>query len=268
MNTTPIGEHLKTWRKRRRLSQLDLALNADVSTRHLSFIETGRSQPSRDMVLHIAGHLDVPLRERNVLLLAAGYAPEFPERSLDDPALTAARRAVEVVLRGHEPFPALAIDRHWTLVSANRMLPMLLEGVDHGMLAPPVNVVRLSLHPEGLASRIVNYREWRQHIVERLRHQVELSADSVLIDLLADIDRFPFPEHEDTSVPGPDFGGVAVPLRIRTGRGILNVYSTTTIFGTPIDVTLAELAIESFFPAEAATAVAFRRYAETLDSAR
>ena len=264
MNTSPIGEHLKTWRKRRHLSQLDLALDAEISTRHLSFIETGRSRPSRDMVLHLAGHLDIPLRERNVLLVAAGFAPEFPERSLDDPGLDAARRAVDVVLRGHEPFPALAIDRHWTLVRANRILPVFLEGVSEEMLAPPVNVVRLSLHPDGLASRIVNYRQWRQHIVERLRHQVDVSADPVLIDLLDEIDRFPMPRQAAPPVPGPDLGGVAIPLQVRTAEGILSVYSTTTIFGTPVDITLAELAIESFFPADDATAAAFRRYAEAL----
>lgn len=266
MTPTPIGEHLKTWRQRRRLSQLDLALEADISTRHLSFIETGRSRPSRDMVLHIAGQLEVPLRERNVLLLAAGYAPEFPERSLDDPALVAVRRAVEVVLRGHEPFPALAIDRHWTLVSANRMLPVFLKGINEEMLAPPLNVVRLSLHPEGLASRIVNYRQWRQHLAERLGHQIDISADTALIALLEEVNGYPFPESDDQPAPGPDLGGVAIPLRIRTDHGIMSVYSTTTMFGTPIDITISELAIESFFPADAATAEALRTYADLLDT--
>lgn len=265
MNTSPIGEHLKIWRKRRHLSQLDLALDAEISTRHLSFIETGRSRPSRDMVLHLAGHLDVPLRERNVLLVAAGFAPEFPERSLDDPALEAARRAVEIVLRGHEPYPALAIDRHWNLLSANRMLPIFLAGLDESMLAPPVNVVRLSLHPDGLASRIVNHVQWRQHIEERLRHQIDVSADPALADLLAEIRSFPTPVQGGAQDTGPDLGGVAVPLRIRTGQDILSVYSTTTMFGTPVDITLSELAIESFFPADEATAAAFRRYAQTLE---
>jgi transcriptional regulator with XRE-family HTH domain len=267
MNTTPtpIGEHLKTWRQRRRMSQLDLALDAEISTRHLSFIETGRARPSRDMVLHIAEQLEIPLRERNVLLLAAGYAPEFPERALDDPALEAARRAVDVVLKGHEPFPALAIDRHWTLVAANRMIPVFLAGIDEAMLQPPLNVVRLSLHPDGLASRIVNYRQWRQHILERLRHQIDISADPVLIELLEEVSGYPFPDSGDGTETGPDLGGVAIPLQLRTDLGILSAYTTTTMFGTPIDVTLSELAIESFFPADAATTEALRGFAESLD---
>jgi transcriptional regulator with XRE-family HTH domain len=269
MSTTPlpIGEHLKQWRQRRRLSQLDLALDAEISTRHLSFLETGRSRPSREMVLRIAERLEVPLRERNVLLLAAGYAPQFAERSLDDPALAAARRAVDVVLAGHEPYPALAIDRHWTLVAANRMVAVFLEGIPEAMLAPPLNVIRFSLHPEGLASRIVNYAEWRAHLIERLRHQVDATADPVIMALLEEVSGYPVPEGAaDASGEGPDLGGVAVPLELRTAHGILSAYSTTTIFGTPLDVTLSELAIESFFPADAATAEALRGMADQIVS--
>jgi transcriptional regulator with XRE-family HTH domain len=144
-----IGDHLREWRQRRRLSQMDLALDAEISTRHLSFLETGRARPSRDMVLRLAERLEVPLRERNVLLLAAGFAPVFGERRLDDPALAPARAAVDLVLKGHEPYPAVAIDRHWTLVAANAAIPPLLAGVDPGLLEPPVNVLRLSLHPTG-----------------------------------------------------------------------------------------------------------------------
>ena len=180
-----IGEHLRHWRQRRRVSQLELACDAEVSARHLSFIETGRSTPSREMVLRLAESLDVPLRERNVLLVAAGYAPRFPERRLSDPALESARRAVDLVLAGHEPFPAIAVDRHWTLVAANRAVPSLLAGASPSLLEQPVNVLRLSLHPRGLAPRIVNLGEWRSHLLARLRHQIELTADQVLIALLA-----------------------------------------------------------------------------------
>src|SRR5947207_660389 len=183
MQTLTIGNHLREWRQRRRLSQLDLALEAEISTKHLSFLETGRSQPSRDMVLRLAEHLDVPLRERNVLLVSAGYAPVFPQRQLADPALDAARKAIDLVLKGHEPYPALAVDRHWTLVAHNAAVPPLLAGADPGLLAPPVNVLRLSLHPSGIAPRIANLAEWRGHLLDRLRRQVETTADPVLTEL-------------------------------------------------------------------------------------
>ncbi len=260
----PIGEHQKIWRQRRRLSQLDLAMDAEISTRHLSFLETGRSKPSREMVLHIAERLDIPLRERNALLLSAGYAPFFLERSLDDPAMQAARRAVDVVLAGHEPFPALAIDRHWTLVAANRMVPIFLQGVDAPMLRPPVNVIRLSLHPDGLGKRIVNYAEWRGHLVDRLRHQIDVTADPVLIELLDEVIGYPVPEAAQVGTPdhAQDLGGVAVPFRLRTDHGILSTFSTTTIFGTPLDITLSELAIESFFPSDPGTAAMLRGFAD------
>ena len=186
-----VGDLLREWRQRRRLSQLDLACNAEISTRHLSFLETGRSQPSREMVLHLAVQLEVPLREQNVLLLAAGYAPVFPERPLADPALQTARKAVDLVLTGHEPYPALAIDRHWTLVASNRAIPPLLAGADPALLQPPVNVLRLSLHPAGLAPRIANLPEWRSHLLARLNHQIDVSADPVLMKLMNELRGYP-----------------------------------------------------------------------------
>jgi transcriptional regulator with XRE-family HTH domain len=265
MTTTvrPVGDHLREWRQRRRMSQLDLALEAEISTKHLSFLETGRSQPSRDMVLHLAERLEVPLRERNVLLLAAGYAPVFAERPLGDPALAAARGAVDLVLKGHEPYPALAVDRHWTLVAANGAVTRLIAGAGAALLRPPLNVLRLSLHPDGLAPRIANLAEWRAHLLERLRRQVEASADAVLADLLHELSAYPAPCGPKAMQPGAhrDYAGVVVPLRLVTDAGVLSFISTTTVFGTPVDVTLAELALESFFPADAATAQALQRLA-------
>jgi transcriptional regulator with XRE-family HTH domain len=257
----PVGEHLRGWRERRRFSQLALACEAEISTRHLSFLETGRSRPSRDMLLHLAERLDVPLRERNQLLVAAGFAPVFPERRLDDPALRAARDAVDLVLRGHEPHPAVALDRRWTLLAANRAVAPLLASAAPTLLQPPVNELRLSLHPEGLAPRIVNLREWRAHLLARLRRQIDLTADPELVALLAELKGYP-----DGGGPRPaaaDANGIAVPFRLRAGEGVLSFLSTTTVFGTPIEVTLAKLAPESFFPADAATADAVRRLAAT-----
>ena len=246
------------------MSQLALALKADVSQRHLSFLESGRSQPSREIVLHLAEQLEIPLRERNRLLLTAGYAPVFPERALDDPALAVARSAVERVLRGHEPYPALAIDRHWTLLMANRMVTALLGGIPAALLQPPVNVVRLTLHPDGLAPRIRNLRQWRAHVLERIAHQAAVSADQVLIDLLAELKSYALPR-ASASDAGPnvlaDGGDVFVPLQLESDVGVLSLISTTTVFGTPLDITLSELAIESFFPADLATAAALRRLA-------
>lgn len=259
MNTAPapaFGTLLREWRQRRRLSQLALACEADVSTRHLSFVETGRAQPSREMVLHLSERLEVPLRERNVLLVAAGFAPMFAQHALDDPALAAARRAVEQVLAGHEPSPALAVDRHWTLVTANRAVAPLLAGVEVSLLQPPVNVLRLSLHPAGLAPRIANFAQWRAHLLARLRQQIEASGDPVLAALRDELGAYPAPPASARADDEPP--GVVVPLQLDTAAGRLSFISTTTIFGTPVDVTLSELAIESFFPADAATARAMR----------
>ncbi len=256
-----LGDHLRTWRQRRRLSQLDLALDAEISQKHLSFVESGRSSPSREMVLTLAEHLEVPLRERNVLLLAAGYAPMFPERSLDDPALKPARAAMDLVLKCHEPYPALAIDRHWTLIAANAALRPLLANVsDAALLEPPVNVLRLSLHPHGLAPLIANLFEWRAHLLERVHHQIDITGDPVLSDLRRELVAYPAPsEPKPSRQPKPDYAGVVVPFQLATQQGVLSFLSTTTVFGTPVDVTLSELALESFFPADAFTAEVMRR---------
>lgn len=251
-----FGPALKRWRQRRRLSQMELALDAGVSTRHLSFLETGRAQPSREMVLRLAEQMEVPLRERNLLLVAAGYAAAFPERGLDDPAMAPARAAVEQVLAGHEPFPALAIDRHWHLVSANRAAMRLMEGLPAALLAPPVNVLRLSLDPAGLAPRIVNLPEWRGHILARLRHQAEVSADPAIAALLAELQALRMPGGLPYRGGGAIAASPVLTLQLATEAGVLSFITTTMVFGTPLDVTLAELAVESFFPADAATAAA------------
>lgn len=250
LQVRPLGDQIREWRRRRRLSQMDLALEAEISTRHLSFIETGRARPSREMVLLLAEHLDVPLRERNAMLLGAGHAPVYAERPLDDPELVAARRAIALVLKGHEPFPALAIDRHWNMVTANAAVAPLLEGVAPHLLEGPVNVLRLSLHPEGLAPRIRNLGEWRAHLLERLRRQAWLTSDPALSALLAELSAYPSAEGAGAT---ETFDSVVVPLRLDTPLGPLSFLSTTTIFGTPRDVTLDELAIEAFFPADEAT---------------
>jgi len=250
------GSLLREWRQRRRLSQLDLASDAEISTRHLSFLETGRANPSREMVLRLAERLDVPLRERNAMLVAAGFAPVFRERSLTDPALGAVQEAIAIVLEGHEPYPALAIDRHWTLLAANRTTMQLLGDVDPALMQPPVNVLRVSLHPGGIAPRIANLATWRAHLLERLRRQIDVSADPVLIKLLRELRGYPVP---DESPAARDYGGVIVPLELRAGDDVLSFFSTTTVFGTPVEITVSELAIESFFPASSETAAALRQ---------
>jgi transcriptional regulator with XRE-family HTH domain len=252
-----FGTHLRHWRRHRRLSQLDLANEAQVSTRHLSSVETGRAEPSREMVLRLAERLEVPLRERNALLVAAGYAPMYRQRSLDDPALASARRAVELVLKGHEPFPALAVDRHWNLVAHNALVPLLMTGAAPALLEPPVNVLRLSLHPEGLAPRTANLAQWRAHLLERLQQQIAATGDAVLAALHDELAAYPAPSvGHDTPAAGGELAGVVVPFQLVTPHGVLSFISTTTIFGTPVDVTLQELAVESFFPADAQTAAA------------
>jgi transcriptional regulator with XRE-family HTH domain len=259
-----FGPLLRAWRQRRRLSQLDLALDAGISSRHLSFVETGKSAPSRAMVLRLAEQLGVPLRERNQMLIAAGYAPAFSERSFDAPSLAAARRAVETVLAAHEPFPALAIDRHWTMVAANRAVAPLLAGVDPALAAPPCNVLRLSLHPDGLQRRIRNLAEWRSHILARLHRQVEATADAGLAALMEELRAYPLPRTTPGRSGGSDTSDVCVPLVLDTPLGALSFISTTTVFGTPVDVTLSEIAVEAFFPADAETAEALRRSSGTL----
>lgn len=208
------------------------------------------------MVLLLAEQLDVPLRERNALLIAAGYAPVYHERPLDDPELQSARKAVDLVLVGHEPYPALAIDRHWSLIAFNNAVPPLMAGADPSLLQPPINVLRLSLHPEGLSRRIANLAEWRSHLLARLRRQIEVTADPVLEELLDELYDYPAPGEE--AADNEEYAGVVVPFRFITEQGVLSFISTTTIFGTPVDITLSELAVESFFPADAATARALR----------
>src|SRR4249919_2472220 len=245
-----VGDHLREWRQRRHLSQLDLAGDAEISARHLSFVETGRAAPSRDMVLKLAERLNVPLRERNVLLVAAGFAPAFPQRSLDDPALKSARAAIDLVLRAHEPSPALAYDRHWNLVSANRMVMPLLQGIPERLLGQPFNILRLAFHPEGLAPRTVNLAEWAAHLLERLHRQCEATADPELLKLYQDLKRYPIPARS-----GPiSADNVAIPFKLRHNGEVLSFISTTMVFGTPVDITLQELALETFFPADELTA--------------
>ncbi|PAX06582.1 helix-turn-helix domain-containing protein [Sphingomonas lenta] len=250
----PVGEHLRDWRLRRRLSQLDLALDAEISARHLSFVETGRARPSRSMLLRLAERLDMPLRERNLLLLAGGFAPAYPDRPLDDPALVAARRAIDALLDAHRPFPALAVDRHWTMIAANPAVALLLEDVDPDLLAPPANVIRLALHPQGLAPRILNFEEWRAHVLHRLRHQRDATGDPVLARLVQEVGAG-VEERASDDRHGP---AVVLPLRLASSAGALSFITTTTVFGTPLDVTLSEIALETFLPADEATAAALR----------
>lgn len=242
---------MREWRQRRRISQLDLAIEADVSARHVSFIETGRSVPSRAMVLRLADALDVPLREQNQLLLAAGLAPVYAERALDDPDMSAVREGVARVLEAYDPFPCVVIDGGWNLLQANAGAALLLEGVAPHLLARP-NALRITLHPEGMAPRIRNLAEWRHHVISRLRREASVSRSAELAELLAEIESYP-----GGSAPARDLGGVVVPLQIATERGdTLTFLSTVTTFGTALDLTAAELSIEAFLPADEATAAA------------
>jgi transcriptional regulator with XRE-family HTH domain len=254
----PFGEELRTWRQRRHLSQLELATEVNISTRHLSFMETGRSQASRAMVLRLAQQLDVPLRERNDLLVAAGFAPMYASRPFTDSSLTAVRDAVDLILKGHEPYPALLVDRHWTLVSANKAAQGFMAGVAEELLKPPINVLRMSLHPNGSAPNIVNLAEWRTHVLARLARDVEVTADATLADLLAELRAYPGGEVKH----GHDHNGsVVVPLKIRApDGGVLSFISTTTVFGTAVEVTLSELVLEAFYPADDYTANALQNH--------
>jgi transcriptional regulator with XRE-family HTH domain len=253
----PVGELLRRWRGRRHLSQLELALEAGISARHLSFVENGKSAPSRETILRLAEELELPLRERNDLLLAAGYAPVYSEAALDSPEMSAVRGAVRQLLTGHEPYPAVVVDRSWNLVDANESVALFTEGADSELLAPPANVLRISLHPEGMAPRIANLGEWRAHLLGRLRRQVALTADPDLARLLNELRAYPCNQPEpEVDAPGP--GDIVVPLRIRHDGRELVFFSTVATFGTPLDVTVAELAIESFFPADPETATILR----------
>jgi transcriptional regulator with XRE-family HTH domain len=246
---TAIGEQLRAWRERRHLSQLALAVQAEVSSRHLSFIETGRAQPGRELILRLTEELDIPLRERNDLLIAAGFAPTFQTRSFDDPAFDPIRAIVELTLERHKPFPAYLIDRHWNIVRSNAAVPALFDGVDAVLLSPPVNVIRLVLHPRGMAPRILNHTAWRSHYLTLLRRQIQMTADPQLEALLRETLAYP--------VAGPDArnadGSPAVPLIVQTRLGRLSFIGATTVFGSPADVTLEEVALEVLHPADAYT---------------
>jgi transcriptional regulator with XRE-family HTH domain len=255
----PIGTLLRDWRQRRKLSQLELALEAEVSTRHLSFIETGRSKPSRGLLLQLCDLLDLPLRERNRWLLAAGFAPQFEDAPLDSQALAAARAAVQRVLELHQPYPALAVDRHWNLVQANPAAQALLAALLPGPPANPFNVLRISLHPQGLAPMIVNLAEWRQHLLARLRRQIAFGGDTALAELLEELQSYPsLPHEQPTQAHESTHPDVLMLFRLRSPLGELALFSTITVFGTPAEVTLSELAIEAFYPADKDTAERLR----------
>ena len=247
--TDHAGDLLRSWRRRRRLTQLELSGRAHVSARHLSFIETGRAAPSRDMLLHLAEHLDVPLRERNTLLVAAGYAPTYAERDLDSAPMRPVRQAIDRLLASHEPYPAVVVDRWWNLVAGNATVVSLMSGVADHLLAPPINVLRASLHPDGLAPRIRNLAQWRAHLLTRLRHDVERTGDPRLAALLEELTQVAGGETPDAF----GYDGIAVPLIVETPQGTLNLLSTVATFGTAVDVTLADLSIESFYPADEQT---------------
>ena len=254
------GDLIREWRQRRRLSQLDLAIAANVSSRHLSFVETGRSRPTSEMILHLAEHLDVPLRDRNALLLAGGFAPAYPERGLAEPELHAVKNALKRVLDGHEPYPAAVVNRWWELVDANAGIALFTGDVSPELLEPPVNVLRLSLHPDGMAPRIANLPEWRAHLLARLHRQAEATGDPRLFSLYSELEAYPGGQ-EDQGVQGvqaqpPLPADVVVPLRYRTAQAELSFLSITAVIGTPMDVTVEELAIESFYPADHQTAKA------------
>jgi transcriptional regulator with XRE-family HTH domain len=259
-----VGDLLRDWRARRRLSQLDLALEAGVSARHLSFIETGRAKPSAEMLDQLAERLEIPLRERNQLLLAAGYAPAYDQHDLADPEMGPVREAIDRVLAGHEPYPALVVDRHWGLVAANRALELLTEGAAAHLLEPPVNALRLSLHPEGMAPRIVNLGEWRAHILDGLGRRAVVTGDPALFALHDELAAYP--GGEPAEAPDLEVAAIATPLRIRAGDVELGFISTLTRFGTAVDVTVSELSIESFFPIDETTAVFVREAMEHEDS--
>ena len=250
-----FGALLRQWRQRRRVSQLDLALAADVSARHVSFLETGRSRPSREMVLRLAERLEVPLRDRNPLLLAAGFAPSYPRRAFEDPALAPVRDAVGAILAGYQPYPALAVDRGWNLVAANAGIAALTTPAAPALLAPPVNVLRLSLHPDGMAPRILNLAQWRHHVLGRLAREAAAGADDALAGLHRELSGYPGGSEADGSDQS-----VAIPLRLLVDGRELSFLSTVTTFGTALDITAAELSIEAFLPADRPTADALTRH--------
>ncbi|WP_329284733.1 helix-turn-helix domain-containing protein [Streptomyces sp. NBC_00691] len=256
VSDTGVGPLLRGWRERRRLSQLELALRADSSARHISFVETGRSRPSEEMVLKLAEHLEVPVRERNALLLAAGYAPRYAESPLDAPRLETLRAGIEQLLQGYEPYPALVVDGSYTVVAANRAIGMLLDGLPEQLLTPPLNAMRITLHPEGLAPRIRNLPEWRGHLLHQMERQIGLARSESLRALYAEVKAYPPPPgSDDSAAPAPEdlYPYFALPLRIEHDGRVLSFVSSISTFNTPLDVTVAELAIETFLPADPAT---------------
>ncbi|WP_041254927.1 helix-turn-helix transcriptional regulator [Frankia sp. EAN1pec] len=266
-----VGALLRGWRERRRLTQLGLAERANVSTRRISFVENGRSRPTSEMIIMLSEHLGVPLRERNQLLLAGGYAPAYSENDLASPPMSAVSAAIDRVLAGLGPLPAAVIDRRWELVAANDAIDLFTAGAAARLLEPPVNVLRLSLHPEGMAPRILNLPEWRTHLLDRLARQADTTGDAVLHDLHTELSAYPVPDRGANGVghgaaddgargrAGRPAGlwtanGIVIPMRYRSPRGELSLFTATTVFGTPTDVTVSELAVETFFPADAHTA--------------
>lgn len=257
MSTEPIqqtsfGQMLRAWRRRRRLTQLGLSVAADVSTRHLSFLENDKATPSRQMVLDLSEHLDVPLRERNHLLTAAGFAPLYPQRPLDDPEMSAVKTALDQVLQGHEPYPAIAVDRYWNILAMNAPAALFAQDVDDEVLGPPINAYRIGLHPHGMAPRIRNFAEFAHHLLARLRHDVTISADPELAALLDEVESYPNVRELPRITVDP--GSVVVPIRLRHPQGELALFTTIATFGTPTDITVDELALETFFPADTNTA--------------
>ncbi|MER7754301.1 helix-turn-helix domain-containing protein [Kitasatospora sp. NPDC097643] len=254
---TGVGVLLRGWRERRQLSQLQLALQADSSARHISFIENGRARPSQEMVLRLAEQLDVPVRERNTLLLAAGYAPHYPETPLDDPSMAALRGGMERLLAAHDPYPALVVDGAFRVLAANRSLGLILTGVTPELLQPPLNAMRITLHPDGLAPRIVNFRQWRGHLLERMERQIELVRSEPLRQLYEEVRGYPEPAGGTASdgerAEATELFPFALPLRIRHEGRVLSFLSTIATFNTPLDVTVSELAMETFLPADSGT---------------
>ncbi|PKV94170.1 transcriptional regulator with XRE-family HTH domain [Amycolatopsis echigonensis] len=247
---TTFADALRDARSRHRLSQLDLALKAGTTQRHISFMERGRSLPGRGMVVRVAEALGLPLRERNALLLTAGYAPVYPETRLDDPALTPVLGSLRALLAGHEPYPALVVNRYGDLVAANDGFRLLTEGVAAELLEPPVNVLRLALHPRGMAPRIQNFADWAQHVLERPRRGLAHGPDPRHQALLDELTGYlPSPGE-----PSGDHLGFAVPLQLSTSAGELRLLTAITQFATAVDVTVAELSLETFLPADAPTA--------------
>src|SRR6478735_12653738 len=259
----PVGTLLRDWRVRRRRSQLDLALAVGVSARHLSFVETGRSKPSPELVLTLADHLDVPLRERNTLLLAAGYAPRFPETPLHDPAMDQVRASLTRLLEAHDPYPGVVIDAHWDVVLANQAAGLLTALLPPTLAGPPVNVFRACLHPDGLARITRNLDPWAAYLLGQLHRMVTASADPVLAELEQEIRAYPNLASvvAGGGADGADDPALLVPVELVVGDQVLALFTTLTSFGTPRDITLAELAVELFYPADDATEAALRALA-------